>query len=158
MTKSSPALVGGAVAIVLLLLYTIALSVIVFEAVCTANQGCTNAIPITNGMIFVLTTIGGLVSALVITQLAITHPGEHPVNRFVPVGASESFKRIANQVGTLYLIVWMLAGLVAVVVGVMLYPDFNRTLNDFGTTWLGIAVVAGYSYFGIEPQPGPRNT
>lgn len=152
MPKSSPVLVGGAVAISLLLLYSFVLFVMVYDAICSATLICINGISVTSGMIFVLTTVGGLVSALVITQLAITKPGDHPANRFIPNDASASFKQTATRVGTLYLIVWMLGGLAAVLVGVMLFPDFNRTLNDFGTTWLGIAVVAGYSYFGIEPE------
>ncbi len=158
-TGSSPASMGkavaGAIAIVLLVLYTFTLLVIIYDVVCTATQVCTSAIPVTSGMVFVLTTVGGLVSALVITQLAVTRPGEHPVTRFIPNDASDSLKQTATSVGTVYLFVWMLGGLAAVVVGVMLFPDFNRTLNDFGTTWLGIAVVAGYSYFGIQPPPRP---
>ena len=31
----------------------------------------------------------------------------------------------------------------------MLYPDKVKALTDFGQTWLGLAVAAGYAYFGI---------
>jgi hypothetical protein len=38
------------------------------------------------------------------------------------------------------------------IVGLMMYPDASQTLANLGTTWLGIAVSAGYAYFGIKPQ------
>lgn len=36
--------------------------------------------------------------------------------------------------------------------GGLMYPDASKTLANLGTTWLGIAVAAGYAYFGIKPQ------
>jgi hypothetical protein len=50
-----------------------------------------------------------------------------------------------------YLGIWIIVGLGALVIGVMVYPEANSTLNNIGTTWLGTAVAAGYSYFGITP-------
>jgi hypothetical protein len=40
----------------------------------------------------------------------------------------------------------------ALVVGMMLYPNVNQTLNDIGMTWLGLAVASGYAYFNIKPE------
>jgi hypothetical protein len=51
-----------------------------------------------------------------------------------------------------YLVIWLATGLLALVVGTMLYPNVNQTLNDIGTTWLGLAVASGYAYFGIKPE------
>jgi hypothetical protein len=48
--------------------------------------------------------------------------------------------------------VWVFNGLVALIIGVMLFPNANQTLSDAGTTWLGLAVAAGYAYFGIKPS------
>ena len=59
-----------------------------------------------------------------------------------------------NIVVAIYLLVWMLTGLAALVVGVMIYPvnangvAINSTISDLGTTWLGLAVSAvGRVYF-----------
>jgi hypothetical protein len=38
------------------------------------------------------------------------------------------------------------------IVGLMTYPDASQTLAILGTTWLGIAVAAGFAHLGIKPQ------
>jgi hypothetical protein len=43
-------------------------------------------------------------------------------------------------------------GLIALIVGVIVFPDSNSTLREIGTTWLGLAVASGYAYFGISPK------
>jgi hypothetical protein len=107
---------------------------------------------ITEGMVFVVTTVGGLVSALVVSQLAVTQPGENPTAKLLSADASQRAKSIANVVSIIYLAVWGITGLAALIIGVMLYPNANTTLRDAGTTWLGLAVAAGYAYFGIQPR------
>jgi hypothetical protein len=146
-----PLVFGGAVAIVLLLLYAITVFYIVFATVCDADQTCPNTHMVTDGTILVFTTVGGLVSALVISHLATARPGEIPISRFVPADATDRFKTTVSIISVLYIIVWMIAGLAALIVGVMLFPDRNKTLSDAATTWLGLAIAAGYSYFGIQP-------
>ena len=51
-----------------------------------------------------------------------------------------------------YLVIWLVTGLLALVIGGMLYPEVNQSLNDLGTTWLGLAVASAYAYFGIKPE------
>lgn len=109
------------------------------------------------GYIYVLTTVAGLVSALVIAQLTVTSPG---AVRSIAGYAPESRGAVItlNTIVAIYLIVWTLTGLSALVVGVMLYDSSaNRTIADLGTTWLGLAVSAAYAYFGISPAAGNRN-
>jgi uncharacterized membrane protein len=102
------------------------------------------------GYIYVLTTVGGLVSALVIAQLSVTKPGSAP-----GIGGTKPESTVGiyatNTVVAIYLFVWIFTGLTALVVGVMLRPDVNKTISDLGTTWLGLAVSAAYAYFGIQP-------
>jgi hypothetical protein len=102
------------------------------------------------GYVYVLTTVGGLVSALVIAQLSVTKPGMAP-----RIGGLQPESRLGifatNTVIALYLFVWIFTGLAALIVGVMLYPNASKTISDLGTTWLGLAVSAAYAYFGIEP-------
>jgi hypothetical protein len=63
-----------------------------------------------------------------------------------------------TTIAILYLLGWMSTGLAALVLGVMLYPKASQTLNDIGTTWLGLAVSAAYAYFGISPGTSNNRT
>lgn len=111
------------------------------------------AITVSDGYTYVLTTVGGLVSALVIAQLSVTRPGGTPkVGGYEP--ESKAGVYATNTVVAIYLFVWIATGLAALVVGVMLYPGASKTISDLGTTWLGLAVSAAYAYFGIEPGGG----
>ncbi len=109
-----------------------------------------------------LSLIGGLVSALVIAELAITEPGKAPVARVLDSDASVSAARFVKIVTGIYLLVWVVAGLTAFVVGYLQHPGVLQPLTDLGQSWLGLAVAAGYAYFGIQPKgvlerkrPGP---
>ena len=102
------------------------------------------------GYTYVLTTVGGLVSALVIAQLSVTKPGQAPgVGTYQPESTFATYT--TNSVVAIYLFIWIFTGLAALVIGVMVYPESNKTISDLGTTWLGLAVSAAYAYFGINP-------
>ncbi|MCE7989150.1 MAG: hypothetical protein DYG89_48975 [Caldilinea sp. CFX5] len=109
-------------------------------------------LPLTEGTINIHTTVGGLVSALVVTQLAITPPGQSPTRRLVADSASERVRQFYTYIVFFYLGAWVFIGVVSLIVGVMLYPESNVTLGNSGTTWLGTAVAAGYSYLQIRPN------
>lgn len=143
---------GAAIAIILLILWGATLLYMIKVVQCEADTACTTrkVADITSGMIFVSTTIGGLVSALVVAVLAITVPGKGPGASIIAEKATKRAKRIADILASLYVSAWVVIGLAALVYGVMLYPDISETLNTIGTMWLGIAVAAGYSYFGIK--------
>ena len=93
-----------------------------------------------------VTTIGGLVSALVISKLTVTDPE----GGLAIVSERKIHWRTFLELA--YLIVWLITGLSALIVGVMLRPEINTTLSDIGTTWFGLAVASGFAYFGIEPR------
>ncbi len=135
---------GGIVAVVLLMLYAFTNGILINNVI-NASRDVVN-----DGIIFVHTTVGGLISALVIAELAITKPGDTPGSRVLDEYTSETFKTNVGRITAVYLIVWLILGLSALIVGVMLYPDVSDTLSDTGTTWLGLAIAAGYSYFGIR--------
>lgn len=150
MPKFFALLFGTVIAIILLALYTFTMLymiIVVFQ--CQPGQ-CT----ITPGIIFVHTTVAGLVSALVVAQLAVARPGEVPGASTLASELSDALKPTANYIAAGYVLVWIISGLAALVFGVMLYPDKIETLSNAGTTWLGIAVAAAYSYFGIDPSGG----
>ena len=152
MTSNFGKIFGGMVAVILLLLYAITMGFLVAHVIiCGQDASCVAPFPITTGMIFVLTTVSGLVSALVVASLAATEPGTNPSRQWIGEDASEASQKKANYIVAIYLGVWAFAGLTALVVGVMIFPGANQTLSDAGTTWLGLAVAAGYAYFGIKP-------
>ena len=151
MNKTFAVVFGGALAFILLMLYAITVSYMILAVIGAGRTDPAKALEFTGGLVFVVTTIGGLVSALVIAKLAVTQPGESPSIRRIPAGADGARNR-DTWLAMVYLGVWLIVGLGALVVGVMLYPDVNQTLHDIGTTWLGLGVASGYAYFGIEPK------
>ena len=107
-------------------------------------------VPTPAGLAFVITTVGGLVSALVIAKLTQTKAGETP-RLILSKNAGGGAKAFSAFLVVVYLLVWLAAGLTALIVGLLRFPDLNSTLADIGTGWLGLAVVAGYAYFGLKP-------
>jgi hypothetical protein len=150
-------LFGGFIAIILLILYEYAVYEALMVVMCDGPSGCTRytADSFTPGFSHAMSLIGGLVSALVIAELAITKPGEAPVARAIGgVSAGPALSWTLTIVTAIYLAVWVIAGLAAYVVGTMWYPGKLQPLTDLGQSWLGLAVAAAYAYFGISPAGG----
>ena len=146
-----PALFGGVIAYILLALYATTVRYMTYMVAQYEQRD------FTAGVTYVVTTVGGLVSALVVARLAVAVPGRKPT--LVPSAAHERGDppgTLSDVLTAAYLIVWLLTGLAALVVGVMLYSGVNTALAGIGTTWLGLAVAAGYAYFGLEPGRGGR--
>lgn len=141
-------IIGGIIAYILLGLYSgIAVYIIIKVIECSNDSSCSGVHP-HQGLIYVLTTVGGLVSALVVSRLAITVPGSDPA-LFRHFGEDQPL--FINFIVWCYLIIWTFTGLATLVTGVIIFPDTCKTLSDLGTTWLGLAVAAGYAYFNIDP-------
>jgi hypothetical protein len=154
MNSAIGAAFGGLVAVILLLLFSASTFYMVSSVVsfCASTNPCVSppAGLVGEGFVYVVTTVAGLVSALVIAQLSITEPGKPPtLGSFRPEGRAAT---MVTSVVALYLLAWIATGLAALVVGVMLYPKVNQTLADIGSTWLGLAVSAAYAYFGLTPK------
>jgi hypothetical protein len=143
------AVFGGVIAFVLLGLYT---SSVIVAIVLVMRQVPKPDTSFTEGFRLCMTTIGALVSALVISVLAATDAGETPL---VEAMARQNFTpRQVNAVQIAvfaYLGVWLVCGLASFVVGVMIHPDALKSLNDHGKAWVGLAVATGYAYFGLKP-------
>jgi len=56
-----------------------------------------------------------------------------------------------------YIAVWLLIGTGAFVVGVILCPEVNDTLNEMGKYWLGILLGSAYAWFGIKLNTSAQN-
>ena len=146
--------VGGLIVTILLGLYVYSVGVAVLVVKCVSTKGCTNypLASFTDGMAQALALIGGLVSALVVAELAITKPGEPPLARAITSSPSGMKPTTVKWLTWTYILVWIGAGLTAYVVGQMQHPNVLQPLTDFGQAWLGLAVAAGYAYFGINPD------
>jgi hypothetical protein len=143
------AVIGGGIALVLLGLYGYS----VLEAIRIAMS---EGLELKSGFVNTMNTVGGLVSALVISELAITRPGAMPAARIA--GGDGTTSGWAQWVVLSYIAAWALLGLAAYVYGVMLHEGVVPALTDFGAAWLGLAVASGYAYFGLgrtESAPAP---
>jgi hypothetical protein len=162
MFKNYPAIFGGIVAYILLVLYA---GTVVYMTKSVIQHGLAGApkdkdgkelakakLEFTPGIVYVVTTVGGLVSALVIAKLAVTKPGENPTLVQTTEDISEQAKKLADFLIAGYMLVWLATGFTALLVGVMFFPNYNNTLGEIGTTWLGLAVASGYAYFGLNPN------
>jgi hypothetical protein len=150
---SSKTLFGGVIAVILLGLYVYAVIAALVVTSCLSRGTDCNAYnkdSFTSGMALTMATVGGLVSALVIAELAITKPGESPVARVLNVNPSENAKAILKFTTIAYLLVWTTFGLLAFIVGYLQHPGVLQPLTDLGQSWLGLAIAAAYAYLGIN--------
>jgi hypothetical protein len=148
-------LFGGLISVVLLGIYVHLVRVAVMVVHCVASTGCTDypASYFNEGMAQALSVIGGLVSALVIAELAVAKPGEAPARRALAQDASIRLVRTVSIVATIYVLVWIGVGLTAFLVG-LYHPKAVPALTTLGQAWLGLAVSSAYAYFGLKPANG----
>jgi hypothetical protein len=145
---------GGLIALMLLGIYAYAVIFAITVANCISNPECTRLTraDFTDGFAVAMSTVGGLVSALVIAELAVTKPGEAPVARALGAAPTPRATQILKGVTAGYIFVWVLVGAAAFITGVMRHPDVLQTLTDLGRTWLGLAVTTAYAFLGIKPH------
>jgi hypothetical protein len=146
-------LFGGLIALILLGLYVYAVLFAILIVNCLSTEGCSRftSANFTTGFAATLSTVAGLVSALVIAVLAITKPGDTPGVKLLNVNATPKAKTTLTVVAGFYLFAWVCTGLAAYVVGAMWHPGILQPLTDLGQAWLGLAVAAAYAYFGLSP-------
>lgn len=150
-------IMGGLIAVILLGLYVYSVVFGIAVVDCLSTPGCTRytASSFTDGMVQALTTIGGLVSALVIAELAITPPQKPVMARAITGDDTPKTKSIIKWVTGLYLLVWVATGFASYLVGQIQHPKVLQPLTDVGQAWLGLAVAAAYAYLGISGQTDP---
>jgi hypothetical protein len=145
---------GGAIAVILLGLYVYAVIMALVVTSCLSKAGCStySQDSFTSGMALTMATVGGLVSALVIAELAVTKPGESPAARVLNNNPSQKALNILQVTTFAYLSVWTLFGLLAFIVGYLQHPGVLQPLTDLGQSWLGLAVAAAYAYLGVNQK------
>lgn len=144
---------GGTIAIVLLGIYVHLIQTCYFIVDCVARVGCTSskAADFNDVMAQSLTIIGGLVSALVIAELAVTKRGELPGARVFSGTTSRWVKGLLMVITVGYVLVWLFAGVVAFSKS-MHHPTVLPPFTSMGQAWLGLAVAAAYAYLGLEQK------
>jgi len=103
-----------------------------------------------NGVAFLLQTIGALVSAVVVSELAVTSPTEVPGTRIADAIPAKA--NIVKWLASTYIIIWLLSGIVLVVLGWIQHPNTVPQLASAAREWLGYAIAAAYAYFGVTPN------
>lgn len=140
------ALFGGIIAIVLLGLYAWLITAAAQVALCGASW-CAG---FNSGMAQALSVTTGLVSALVIAELAVTPAGGVPAAHLLALPAGPRARTWLRWISTVYIVIWLLAGLAAFIIGLE-RPDGLPALTHAGQAWFGVAVAAAYAYLGIKP-------
>lgn len=160
-------IVGTLIAFVLLFLYAFVLIKAVGIALEAPPAGALEAPPadrpaksLPEGASYVLQIVGGLVSAVVAAQLAVTQRGKVPDGQVFGLIGEHPPRQTANiaaAIALLYLAVWFILGVVAVIMGLIEAKTPVKPLEEFAKAWLGLALAAAYAYFGIEPKKPADN-
>ena len=150
-------LVAQIIPIILLGFYVFAVGTAVYSTLlavkqCGTNAECADAFHSkrSDGINLILNVVGGLVSALVVAELAVTNPGELPSAQLLRRRMSRSSKQLRTILSTAFIIVWILCGVISIIIYV-LYPNQTpAALSEFAKAWLGLAIASAYSYLGIR--------
>jgi hypothetical protein len=137
----------GIIACMLLLIYVISLGSLTALVIRSDSEPVVPAENIT----WIINLIGGIVTGVVIANLAVAAPGETPVLQVRNIAAAYG-QSLMRTVVWLYIGTWLVSGLVTFYVGVISHPDVSDTLTGIGKAWLGILAGAAYAWFGIR-QP-----
>ena len=137
----------GIIAIVLLLIYAFTLGRIILSVYGWNQQD--GEFIINSNIMWAVNILGGLVSAVVIGNLALAGTGETPETQVREMIKAYGATLMKLTVWT-YIIIWLLVGAASFYVGVIRYPDVFEPLNVMGKSWLGILVGAAYAWFGIK--------
>ncbi len=147
MNSKGKEILFGIIACILLLIYVFTLG----EIILSVFKWDPNAGDYVSSIdkVWVVNLIGGIVSAVVIGNLALSNPGETPVSQVQEIAEAYG-KRLMKVIVWIYILAWLIIGAGSFYVGVIRCPDVFETLNEIGKSWLGILVGAIYAWFGIK--------
>lgn len=110
----------------------------------------------TNNMTYFLNSIGGLISATVVGVLGATTVKEFPGEKLFGKKLDGTVQTIAAFMPSVYILVWLTCGVFTVIYGFGLYDtDHVPPLTEHAKAWLGVALAAGFAYFGINRDGSP---
>ena len=139
-------LFGGLLTLILLGFYI--WSIIDAVSIAACAKDCPQ---LSNNMAYLLNTIGGLISAVVIGVLGATQTGDFPAQKSIAKNLTGTVQTVATIMPSLFILVWIICGVVTVIYGFVLY-DNVPPLNASAKVWLGSAIGSVYAYFGIKPN------
>jgi hypothetical protein len=141
---------GGVLACILLGIYAF----LIWQAIDVVDQGCNLACQqgkFNEKMAAALLSVGALVSGVIIAELAITRPNQTPGARLLNSSPSASAVLALKIIVYAYLAVWLICGLAAFIVNLK-NLEVHKPLQDAANAWFGLAIAAGYAFFGINPH------
>jgi uncharacterized membrane protein YeiB len=146
------ALAGGIIAIVLLVFYVLLVHSAIDVVDCMSTPDChaLNAASFNDVKSQAMSLLGGLVSALIIAELAVAKPGDAPAARLM-AAASDRARNILRWITWLYVGAWLVTGAWAFWTGLN-HPAALPALTSVGQAWLGLSVASAYAYFGLSPS------
>ncbi len=144
---------GGLIAVILLALYAYSMAVSIQMTLCIVHGPCSpDSKELNEGIMTVLNLVGGLVSALVVAELAVTPPGDAPSGRSLSIDVPAATKKVRTIITFIYILVWVICGVAALYIGYLKYPNVVPALTNAAKSWLGLAVAAAYSYLGVQQR------
>lgn len=150
-------ILGGSIALILLGLYVFTLGKMGFSVLehCKGVETCEVDGYVGPSTLFnyIATTIGGLISALVIAHLGASRAGGNGDGLMLLTTEDGKLPRLMTILTIVYLVTWIVMGVFSLYVGALNHPDINPHVTDFGMIWLGLAVSAAYAYFQINQKP-----
>jgi len=158
MNAKSIEILNGLIAIILLIIYSFTLGHMIVKVI--SWDSANGILVFNNNIIWVVNVVGGLVAGVIIANLALSKPGETPISQVREISRQYGQKLLKTVIWS-YIAVWLLIGTAAFLIGVILFPDANSTLNEIGKYWLGILLGSAYAWFGIklnQPQAGTENS
>ena len=142
---------SGAIALALLFFYILLVSKASQVAECIGtNCGTLTKENFNDVMAQAMSVLGGLVSALIISELAVAEPGGTPGARMLQSDSSRA-KNVLRWTTGLYILAWLITGGWAFWNGIN-YPDALPALTSVGQSWIGLSVASAYAYFGIKAK------
>jgi hypothetical protein len=145
MNPKNREMLHGIIACMLLLIYVIALGSLVILVIQSDSEP---VVPAEN-IVWIINLIGGIVTGVVIANLAISAPGETPMSQVRNMAAGYG-RSLMQAVVWIYIGTWLVSGLVTFYVGVISHPEVSATLTAIGKAWLGILAGAAYAWLGIR--------
>jgi hypothetical protein len=145
---SAKAIFGTVIATILLGLYVYLAVVALGVLGCGSASGCQWVF--TEEMGSALSLLAGLIAAPILAELAVTKPGEVPYQRGLGPDPTQGVKTLLKVLVIAYFVIWIAIGLLALLAG-WRHPTEVEAFTSLGKTWLGLAVAAGYAYFGVTP-------
>jgi hypothetical protein len=146
---SAKSIFGTVIATILLGLYVYLAVTALGVLSCGSAAGC--QWEFTEEMGSTLSILAGLIAAPILAELAVTKTGEVPFQRGLGSDPTQGVKTLLKYIVIAYFVIWVAIGLLALLAG-WRHPNEIAALTDLGKTWLGLAVAAGYAYFGVNPD------